>query len=200
VKLTTHFRLVPSLRVTGVTCISPLPLTPSFRAQNNFKYILVFNMVNETHNILSRTITFVFSRSPTFLARIKIQAFCFTIYVYMYIYTYTYSVVCLTTGPSPLPKPVLHRVQSTASSLNFRYPLLRSSSRCVLLLPHLPITSILPSTFPSATCFRRQFLRKIRPIQLSFLLIYIYTHTHIHIYVYKHTHIHTYIHTYIYRV
>jgi hypothetical protein len=41
----------------------------------------------------------------------------------------------------------------------------RSTSRCLCLL-RLPVTSI----FPSITCFRMQFLRKIWPIQLSFLI------------------------------
>jgi len=38
-----------------------------------------------------------------------------------------------------------------ASSFNFQYPIfsLRSSSSCLLLLPHLPMTVIFPSTSPS---------------------------------------------------
>jgi len=69
-------------------------------------------------------------------------------------------------------KRVLHRVQFNAFSFNFQYPLfaLRSSSSCLCLLPRLPITCILPSTFPSIKCFRRQFLHKMWPIQLAFLL------------------------------
>jgi hypothetical protein len=69
-----------------------------------------------------------------------------------------HSVVCLTTGPQPPPKRVLHRVQSSASSFNVQYPLfsLRSSSSCLHLLPRLHVTSILPTIFPPATCFRRQ--------------------------------------------
>ena len=47
---------------------------------------------------------------------------------------------------------------------------LRSSSSCLCILPHLPIISILPSTFTSITRFRRQFLCKVWPIQLAFLL------------------------------
>ena len=47
---------------------------------------------------------------------------------------------------------------------------LRSSSSCLRLLPLLPVTSILPSIFPSITCFRRQFLLNMWPIQLAFLL------------------------------
>ena len=60
----------------------------------------------------------------------------------------------------------------SASSFNFQYRLLflRSFSSCLPLLPLLPVTSILPSTFPSTACFRRQFLRKMWPIQLAFLL------------------------------
>jgi hypothetical protein len=76
---------------------------------------------------------------------------------------FIHSAVCLTTVPWPLPKRDLHRVRSSASSFNFQYLLfpLRSSSRCLRLHPRLPVISILPSNFPSITCFRRQFLRKI---------------------------------------
>ena len=87
-----------------------------------------------------------------------------------------HSVLCLTTGTKPRPKRVHHRVRSSASSLNFRHPLftLRSSSSCFRLFPRLPVTSILPSMFPSITCFRRQVLRKMWPIQLNFLLCIVY--------------------------
>ena len=76
---------------------------------------------------------------------------------------FIHSAVCLTTGPQSLPKRVLHSVRSKASFLNLQYPLfsLRSSSSCLHLLSRLPITSILPSSFPSITCFRRHFLCKI---------------------------------------
>jgi hypothetical protein len=86
--------------------------------------------------------------------------------------SFIHSVVCLTTGPQPLPKRVLHWVRSSASSFNFQYLLfsLRSSSSCLCLLPRLPVIYILSSNFPSITCFRRQFLRKKWPIQLAFLL------------------------------
>jgi branched-subunit amino acid transport protein len=73
------------------------------------------------------------------------------------------SVVCLTTDPYPLPKQLLH--------INFRYPFfsLRSSSICLHLLSCLPVTSILACIFPSVMCVTRQFLQKIRPIQLAFI-------------------------------
>ena len=81
-------------------------------------------------------------------------------------------VVCLTTGPKPLPKRALHIVRSKASSFKWEYPLfpLRSSNSCLRLLPCLPVTSIPPCIFPSVTRCRRQFLRKIWPIQFAFLL------------------------------
>ena len=81
-----------------------------------------------------------------------------------------YSVCCLTTGPKPLPKRFLHIVRSKAFDFKWEYPLpsLRSSSSFLHLLPCLLVTSISPFVFPSTTCFRRQFLRKMWPIQLTF--------------------------------
>jgi hypothetical protein len=73
-------------------------------------------------------------------------------------------VVCLVTVPKPLPKRSLYIVRYTASSL-------RSSSSFLRLLPRLPVTSIPPFIFPSITCRRRQFLRRMRPIQLAFRLL-----------------------------
>jgi len=83
------------------------------------------------------------------------------------------SVNCQTTGPKPLSKRFLHTVRSRASPFNSQYPLLslRSSSNFLRLLPCLLVTSIWPFIFPSITCFRRQFLRKMWPIQLAFRFI-----------------------------
>ena len=41
----------------------------------------------------------------------------------------------------------------------------------LLLVPHLLVTSILPSVFPSIMRFKGQFLHKLWPIQLAFLLL-----------------------------
>ena len=81
------------------------------------------------------------------------------------------SVICQTTGPKPLPKRFLHILRSRAPSFNWQYPLLslRSASSFLRLLPRLLVTSISPFIFPSITCCRRQFLRKMWPIQLAFL-------------------------------
>jgi len=77
--------------------------------------------------------------------------------------------ICLTIGPKPHPKPALHIVRSRASSFKWEYPLLSLRSSCSFL--RLLATSISPFTFPSITCFRRQFLRKMWPIQLAFRLL-----------------------------
>jgi hypothetical protein len=90
----------------------------------------------------------------------------------VFIHSFIHSAVCLTPSAQPLSKPVLHTVRSTASSFDVQYLLfsIRSPSSCLRLLPHLPVFVILPSI----TCFRRQFLHKLRPIQLTFLLFFVY--------------------------
>jgi len=81
-------------------------------------------------------------------------------------------VVCLTTGTKPLPKRALHIVRARASSFKWEYPLLslRLSSSFLRLLPRLPVTYIPPFIFPSITRCRRQFLRRMWPIQFAFRL------------------------------
>ena len=92
------------------------------------------------------------------------------IYIYIFIHSFIHSVFCLTTGPKPPLKRFLHIVRSRASSFKWEYPLLslRSSSSFLRILPCLLVTSISPFIFPAITCFRRQFLRKLWPIQLAF--------------------------------
>jgi len=81
------------------------------------------------------------------------------------------------TGPWPLPKQVIHRVWSCASWFNFLYPFISfsSSSSCIHLVTPFSFTCILPSTFSSITCFRRQFLHRIWPIHLAYLLSIAYS-------------------------
>ena len=80
---------------------------------------------------------------------------------------------CLTIGPKPLPNRALHIVRSRASSFSCEYPVLslRSSNSSLRPLPRLPVTSIPPFIFPSITCCRRQFLHKMWPIKLAFLVL-----------------------------
>jgi len=68
-----------------------------------------------------------------------------------------------------LPERVLHTVRYSGSYFNFQYPLfsLWSSSSCLRLL-RLPVLSTYPYNFPSITCFRRQFLCKMWPTELTF--------------------------------
>jgi hypothetical protein len=80
---------------------------------------------------------------------------------------------CLTTGPQPLPRRAVHIVRSRSSSFRWEYPLLslKSSSSFPRLISPLPVSSIFPFIFPSITCCRRQFLRRMWPIHLAFRLL-----------------------------
>jgi hypothetical protein len=86
--------------------------------------------------------------------------------------SFIHLVVCLTTGQKPPPKRALHIVWSRAFSFKWEYSLLslRSSNSFLRLLPCLPLTSFPPCIFPSITPCRRQFLRKMWPIQFAFRL------------------------------
>ena len=90
-------------------------------------------------------------------------------------HSFIHSIVCFTTGPQPFPKQVLHRTWSSTLCFNFQHPLfsLRSSIGRWLLLPYLPVTYIIPSIFPSITCFRGQFLCKMWPLQLALCRIFL---------------------------
>ena len=79
----------------------------------------------------------------------------------------------LTTVPHTLPKPVLLRVWSSASSFKLQYPLfpVRSSNSCLRLIPRLPINSFLSYIFHSIMCLISQFQRERWPIQSAFPLL-----------------------------
>jgi len=65
----------------------------------------------------------------------------------------------------------LHRaIQSFLFQMRVSCPFLKSSNSFVRLLRCLPVTSIPPCIFPSITRCRRQFIRKMRPIQFAFRL------------------------------
>jgi hypothetical protein len=87
-----------------------------------------------------------------------------------------HTAVCLTTVPQPLPQPVLHTVRSSASSFSLHYPLV--SFKVVQYLHTFSSSSSRhfnsPSLFPSLMCFIMQFLHKMWPIQLAFLLFTVY--------------------------
>jgi hypothetical protein len=56
----------------------------------------------------------------------------------------------------------------------------KSDSSWLRLIPRLPVTSDLPSIFTSTTRSRRQFLRKMWPMQLAFLFFLVYIGSSFH--------------------
>jgi hypothetical protein len=64
--------------------------------------------------------------------------------------------------------------QSATYCFLFQFPLPFRFLNWLRLLPSLPVLSIIPSIFPSITCFTRQFLRKMWPIQLAFVIFIVY--------------------------
>ena len=92
--------------------------------------------------------------------------------IYSFIHAFIHSVVCFTTGPETLTKRVLLRERSSASYFNLQHSLVpvMSPSSCLHLHPCLTVTIISPSIFSLIMCFRRQFLRNIRPIQSDVIL------------------------------
>ena len=70
------------------------------------------------------------------------------------------------------PKQMPQRVRFNSSAFKFLYLLsfLKLFSSCLCVLLRLPITSIFSYICPPITCFRRQFLRNMWPIQLAFLV------------------------------
>jgi hypothetical protein len=86
---------------------------------------------------------------------------------------FIHNVLCCMRGPWPLPKGVLLCVPSRSFSFSSQHSLvlLISYSSCLHILPRLPVTYIRPSISLSITCFWRQFLRNMWPIQLAFLYL-----------------------------
>ena len=80
--------------------------------------------------------------------------------------SFIHFVVCLTKVPCTLPKWVLYRVSSSASSF-LSFPCGQSVATYDFFIV---FSSLFASVFPFNTCFRRHFLRMIVPIQLAYLL------------------------------
>jgi hypothetical protein len=95
------------------------------------------------------------------------------IYIYIYIYTHKYIYSFIFYSVSRQVQSLFQIELSTYCDLELppsdvSILSLRSSSSFLRLLPRLPVTSVLPFIFPSITRCRRQFLRKMWPIQLAF--------------------------------
>jgi hypothetical protein len=96
-------------------------------------------------------------------------------YVCMYdSFIHSFSSLSRDRSIKPLPKWAVHIVRSRASSFRWEYPFLslRSSSSFLRLLPRHPVPCISPFIFRSITCCRRQFLRKMWPIQSAFRYVW----------------------------
>jgi hypothetical protein len=94
-------------------------------------------------------------------------------FIHSFIHPFIYSFIpVLMAGPLSLPNRVSHTVRSDTSCFNFQYSLvfLRPYSICLHLLPRIPVTYIHSSSFSSMVCFRRQFIRKMWPMQVSYHL------------------------------
>ena len=85
-------------------------------------------------------------------------------------YLISFNPCCITTGPQPLPKSVLHTVRSSASSFNLQYPILAQGHSVAAYHFYFVFPSLLPSIVPSKTYFRKQFLCKMWATQFFFLL------------------------------
>ena len=68
-----------------------------------------------------------------------------------------------------------NRVRSRPSLFHFKVPclLLKVVQNLLRLSPRLTLTYNFTSIFPSVTCFRRQFLRKMRPIHCSCFSLFV---------------------------
>jgi len=101
------------------------------------------------------------------------RVFCYTplnSFVFSLIRPFVRSVFCL-------PKRALQRVRSGTSFFNFHYPLFSLGHPVTAYVFFSVFLSLLSCIFPSLTCFRRQFIRKMWPIQLAFLLCIVLAHS-----------------------
>jgi hypothetical protein len=103
-------------------------------------------LLNEAICVWETRVSHVFQLCSLWLSKEQPARLCYATngYIcksntYIYIHSFIHSVICLTTGPTPLPKRYLHIVRSRASFFKWEYPLLslRSSSSFLRLLPRL---------------------------------------------------------------
>ena len=96
----------------------------------------------------------------------------FTKVIHSIILSFTLSVVFLNDRSIDFSKTSFP--QSAIKCFLFHFAMssrfLKPSSRCLRLLPRIPVTSILPSIFHSIMSFIRQLPRKIWPAKIAFLL------------------------------
>ena len=103
--------------------------------------------------------------------------------IHPFIYPSTHHILSLISSRVCLPQYILRQVHSLFQNEFSRqcdlilpfsisiiplFPLCHLVAACVFL-PRLPVTSVVPCVFHSITCCRRQSLRKMWPIHLTFL-------------------------------
>ena len=117
-----------------------------------------------------KSIDFVF-RQPQFqhiYGHFYVPDSCIHSCIHSYIHSFIHSFRNLSVLPS-----FLHTVWSS-SLIHPPFPSMSYSS-CLRLLSRLPVTFLLPSNFPSITCFMKHILRQMWPIRIPFLLLIIYS-------------------------
>ena len=126
------------------------------------------NMSNTKQKVLNFYIWIIALSLPTFLLLCTVFLFTAQLPTQVCCPWRRHHAVCLLTGPMPFWKQILQTVWSTVSPFNFQHPLpsLRTVNSCLRLLPCL----LVPSIFSSTTSFIRQFLCKMWPNPLAFLL------------------------------
>ena len=127
--------------------------------------------------ILNSYVVFIASKPPFFFL-CRIQNFIWLNVTSCYI---IHSLFCVRKPPQTLSKSILQTMSSNDLLLNFQYPLisLMSSSRCLLLLPHLAVTYTPSFILPSITLLIKQSLHNIWPTQLAFILFVLYIYIYI---------------------
>jgi hypothetical protein len=114
----------------------------------------------------TRKANFIFSLQKTSIA---------PQFTHSFIHSYIHLVVCLTTGPciflSEFSTECDLVLPISISSVLFSF---KSSGMCVRLLPRLPVTYVLPSTFPSILVLEdSSYTRCVQSTSHFFFLLYV---------------------------
>ena len=127
---------------------------------------------NEIRNFLAFRWTFALWKKMFSVASVeRTPAAVWDLFWPSHILVTTSSCVHSSRNPYPLPKRVLHRVRSTASSFNFQSLFFKVIQYLLTYSFSSSVTLTLPSVYPSIKCFRSNFLLKMRPKQLTFLRV-----------------------------
>ena len=103
-------------------------------------------------------------------------------FIFIYHWAFSHSLCSLPYGMS-IGSSKANFPHSAIWCFLFQFPVsslsLMTAGSCLCLLPRLPLLYILPSTFYSITCFRRQFQRKSIAAYVFFLVFPYCIHFHL---------------------